>query len=278
MKIVVLSDNRCLNDHLENEHGLCIYLETERYKCLLDTGASDKFIRNAEKLNVDLKAVDFVFISHGHADHIGGLTAFLKINDTAKIVLSKNALNQKFYSNRNGLHDISLKDDITEFVDRLILVENEMTFSNEIQVLNAKSNKYSKPKANVTLFKNAGNGLEPDDFNHELVISFGAKDLLVYTGCAHNGLLNILDTIDLFRSKKIKTVIGGFHLLDGNPEHEFETEIEIEAISNEIRIKYPHTNFVTGHCTGEKVYQQLKHQLNEQIQNFYTGFSINQNI
>ena len=109
MKLVVLSDNQAMNDLLESEHGLCVYLETEQYKCLLDTGASDIFIRNAEKLAIDLSDVDYVFISHGHADHIGGLLAFLQINRKAKVVLSKNATNQSFFSKRNDHKGIHIK-------------------------------------------------------------------------------------------------------------------------------------------------------------------------
>ena len=67
MKFIVLSDNRTINPYLGTEHGLSIYLETENHKFLLDTGASDLYIQNAIKLNVDISAVDFLFISHGHA-------------------------------------------------------------------------------------------------------------------------------------------------------------------------------------------------------------------
>ena len=274
MKIVVLSDNRKLDESLESEHGLCIYLETEHYKCLLDTGASDKFIRNAEKLGVDILAVDFVFISHGHADHMGGLPAFLELNKTAKIVLSKNAINQKFFSQRNGFRQISLNFDFTPFEERFVYVELEMVFRNEIQVFSVKANKYPLSKANATLFKNAGNGMELDDFNHELVISFGTDNLFIYTGCAHKGLLNILGSISLFPSKQIEYVMGGFHLLDSRQGQEFETNAEIEEISVALKQKYPQTNFITGHCTGENAYQQLKEQLNDQLTNFHTGYSI----
>jgi 7,8-dihydropterin-6-yl-methyl-4-(beta-D-ribofuranosyl)aminobenzene 5'-phosphate synthase len=85
VKVVVLSDNRGADRSLENEHGLSVYLAAAFFKCLLETGASDRLIRNAEKMGIDIKAVDFVFISLGHADHLGGLPAFLELNKTAGI-------------------------------------------------------------------------------------------------------------------------------------------------------------------------------------------------
>ena len=69
MKWTVLSDNRSSDSRLSTEHGLSILLETERHKILLDTGASDLFIRNAKQLGINLNDVDYVFISHGHSDH-----------------------------------------------------------------------------------------------------------------------------------------------------------------------------------------------------------------
>jgi len=73
MKWTVLSDNRSCDSQLQTEHGLSVLLETGRHNILLDTGASDVFIRNAEKMGIDLSTVDYVFISHGHSDHAGGL-------------------------------------------------------------------------------------------------------------------------------------------------------------------------------------------------------------
>ena len=80
MQWTVLSDNRSCNPAFETEHGLSIFLQTDRHKILLDTGASDVFIRNAEVLGIDLSTVDYVFISHGHSDHAGGLRYFLEHN------------------------------------------------------------------------------------------------------------------------------------------------------------------------------------------------------
>lgn len=72
-RIFILSDNRTDNPLLQTEHGLSVYMECGVGKLLLDTGASDLFIHNAEALGIDLREVDYCLISHGHNDHIGGL-------------------------------------------------------------------------------------------------------------------------------------------------------------------------------------------------------------
>ena len=272
MKIVVLSDNRKLNKSLESEHGLCVYIETEHYKCLLDTGASDMFIHNAEQMVIDLEAVDYVFISHGHSDHIGGLMAFLKINNKAKIILSKNALSQRFFSNRKGLREISSQIDLHNYQDRFIFIDEVTKFENEIYAFPCQQAIYSLPKANNTLMVEDANGLKPDNFNHEIVVCFGVDNLFVYTGCAHHGILNILNSVQNITGKQISTLIGGFHLLDGYSD-QFETEDEITEIAGVLATNYPDTMIYTGHCTGDNVYSLLKKKLTDNLKFFYTGFT-----
>lgn len=273
MKIVVLSDNKQLQGELGNEHGLCIYLETENYKCLLDTGASDMFIQNAEKMVIDLEDIDYVFISHGHSDHIGGLQAFLEINRKAKVVVSKNALSQRFFSIRKGLREISSKIDIRHYEDRFIFIDEVTEFENEILIFPCRQAIYPMPKANSTLMTEDANGLKEDNFNHEIVVCFGVDDLLVYTGCAHHGVLNILNSVQTITGKRISTLIGGFHLLDGYPD-QYETDEEITDIAESLATDYPNTMIYTGHCTGNNVYKLLKKTLGDNLKSFYTGFTL----
>lgn len=274
MKIRVLSDNRTLNDSLLSEHGLCVYVETPNYKCLLDTGASDNFIRNAKQLGIDLTQIDYVFISHGHADHIGGLAAFLEINSKAKIVMSSQVLNQEFYSKRNGLHSISIKFDVGLLKDRVVYVDNEACFEDDIQVFKVHKTPYPLPQGNRTLFKDSGNGLELDDFDHELIVTFGTEDLVVFTGCGHKGLLNILNAITLNVRQSIRYVLGGFHLLDSTLHTNYESDLEITELSNYLRTNFPLTDFITGHCTGEQSYDQMKKVLESRLRRFFTGYTL----
>ena len=53
MRATVIVDNR-KNGNLQGEWGLSIYIEYRGKKLLLDTGASDLFVTNAQKLEIPL--------------------------------------------------------------------------------------------------------------------------------------------------------------------------------------------------------------------------------
>ena len=151
MKWTVLSDNRTNDSRLETEHGLSILLETDRHRILLDTGASDVFIHNAEHLGIDLSTVDYVFISHGHSDHGGGLRYLMGINQRAKIIVSPDALNGKFISKRGHIHSIS-----TEWPkvskERLITIDKSCEIVDGIYIIAHIPQMHPMPKGNQHLF------------------------------------------------------------------------------------------------------------------------------
>ncbi|MCK4463903.1 MAG: MBL fold metallo-hydrolase [Candidatus Omnitrophica bacterium] len=89
MKITIISDNTIYKPELKKEWGLSCLVEAEHTpRILFDTGASGSvLLHNMEKLHIDPKTVDCVFISHDHWDHTGGLRAFLKLNGNVKLYL-----------------------------------------------------------------------------------------------------------------------------------------------------------------------------------------------
>ena len=151
MKWTVLSDNRTNDNLLKTEHGLSILLETENDCILLDTGASDVFLRNATHLGIDLSTVDYVFISHGHSDHAGGLQHFVNCNRQAKILVSPEAMSGKFFSKRGNLHSITTEwpkiDD-----DRLVRIDQTCTIAGNIHVIAHIPQNHPMPKGNQNLF------------------------------------------------------------------------------------------------------------------------------
>ena len=264
-KIVILSDNREGNALMRTEHGLSVYLETDKHKFLLDTGASDAFIKNTSVLGVKLQDVDYVFISHGHSDHIGGLRYFLDINSKAKVLLSPNIRKAQYFSKRRFLHSISTPLDYSCYGNRFIEIREE-TLIDDFVVYGDLRFHFTIPKGNCNLFVNHGRGLVPDNFEHELVFYV---DGLLFTGCAHHGILNILNSVD----RKVDICLGGFHLLDPHLNESFESETELQFIAREMLDNYPDTKFYTGHCTGDNAFETM-HQANENIMMFRCGMEL----
>ena len=285
MKWTVLSDNRTNDSRFETEHGLSILLEMDKHCILLDTGASDVFIRNAERLGIDLSTVGYVFISHGHSDHAGGLHYIVERNRKAKVLVSPDAMSGKFFSKRGNLHSITAEwpkiDD-----GRLVLIDQTCTIAEDIHAIAHIPQNHPMPKGNQNLYvqNTAGEPTEQrepscshewpsrdggrqsqyihDDFRHELALYV---DGLLFTGCAHSGLENILAACPW----PVHTVVGGFHLLDG-----LETEEELAALAQRLKAKYPETLFYTSHCTGDKVFAILKAVMGEQLHAFSCGTTI----
>ena len=259
MRWTVLADNRTNDPVQETEHGLSILLETECHRILLDTGASDMFIRNAERLGRDLSGVDYVFISHGHSDHAGGLKHLMAVNDKAKIIVSTDAIDGNFFSKRGHQHSITTAwPDIPE--ERLLMISKTCEIADGIHVIAHIPQVHPIPKGNQNLFAETGDGsLMPDDFRHELAFY---ADGLLFTGCAHSGLENILAACPF----PIHIVVGGFHLLDG-----YETKEEINALTQRLKANYPYTQFYTSHCTGDQIFGMMKDVMGEQLHSFRCG-------
>ena len=262
MKWTVISDNRSCDSQFQTEHGLSILLETERRRLLLDTGAGDVFIRNAEKAGIDLSKVDYVFISHGHSDHAGGLRHFMSVNDKAKVIVSPDAVGRKFYSKRQYLHSISTQWP-EDFQDRLLLIDQTCEVCDGVHIIAHIPQTHQIPQGNRHLFVQDDEGkYVNDDFSHELALY---TDGLLFTGCAHSGLENILAACPW----PVKAVVGGFHLLDDH-----ETEEELAALAQRLQEAYPLTQFYTSHCTGDKAFAILKGIMGNQIQPFSCGSNI----
>lgn len=273
MKITVLADNRTIDDAFQTEHGLSIHAETGKNNIIMDTGSSDLFMQNASKLGIDLQNVDYVFISHGHFDHLGGLSYFLEKNDKAKVIMSSEIKNQVYYSKRKGPHSISVNFDFKKYQERIIFVDEQLGISDDIVIFKNKSFKYKLPKGNSTLFRKEPDGnIIPDDFNHELILTIGTDNLFVYTGCSHNGLLNILDTTVSKLSSPVSWAMGGFHLISKKDGFAYETDVELIELGNFLKTEYQETQFFTGHCTCDNAFNKMKTIMGNQLKQFYCGY------
>ena len=252
MKCRILVDNTSDSEgRLQCEHGLSIIFSVNGQQWLVDTGASGLFARNAKQLGYHLNDIDYLVLTHAHYDHTGGLEVFLQENDHAPVLLSDKITDDSYYSKRNdGKRNIGIRQKLfNQYPGRFIRLSGNRLVTSEVAVISDFESIYPKPKGNRMLY----HGDHPDTFDHELalVVRTG-KGNVVFTGCAHNGLLNILHAARRFAPHSpIIAAIGGTHLINPREEQTFETEDEINFIADTLATDSPGIRLITGHCTGQ---------------------------
>lgn len=251
-----------------NEHGLSFYVETNKHKLLVDSGATDMFLRNADMLGVDLTRVDTCVLSHGHYDHSGGLIPFAKINPRARIYMRDSAGGEHYHLMPETAKYIGIDKNILK-LPQIVKVEKNLQIDDELFLFSDLGGKNFPSRSNRELVRKIGNEYIQDDFAHEqcLVIAQGERRILM-SGCAHNGILSILEKYSELFGGYPNIVISGFHMMKKTDYTDDETEY-IRQTAYELM----KTNalFYTGHCTGQKAFGIMKEIMGERLRGFYSG-------
>ncbi|MGR5062967.1 MBL fold metallo-hydrolase [Photobacterium sp. DNB22_13_2] len=279
MIVTALVDNSRLNDRpdLATERGLSLHIQTKDKQLLFDTGNGQAFCSNAKLLNIDIDNVDAVAISHHHHDHCNGLRHFIKQNATAPVYLRASG-DMSFQFRAYGFRkDISIDRTLFEEAQtQLCLVNIATEILPNVFLITDITQNYAQPKGNEYLYACSEQECSHDTFEHELMMVIREEDgIVVFTGCAHNGVLNMVDTaISLFPGARIKAVIGGFHLV-GLPFFNSVggSKKDIRLLGKQL-LAYPIDKFFTGHCTGKKAFALLKEVLGEKLEHLPTGRSV----
>lgn len=281
MKITLLIDNEAhpQQARLHHEHGLSMYFQADGLHWLLDTGNSPLFIENAQKLGIKLEDIDYVFLSHGHKDHTGGIEAFLQINSKATVLISEQVRHKKYYSYRHeSPRDITLQHQVLEqYAPRVRYIKQSQWLSDKLALVTHLPQNHPQPRANSTLYAQDGDGKRlPDTFDHEMALAVKEGDgLIVFSGCAHNGLLNTIEACSAYcKTNKIKACIGGAHLPNKTESSAWELNEEIRDLGRGLLKTYPAMQLITGHCTGKHAQGLLKEVMQQQVQTFYSGCTL----
>ncbi|WP_054956480.1 MBL fold metallo-hydrolase [Paenibacillus dakarensis] len=268
MKITSILENTKQDRKLTAKHGLSLYIETDQMNIIFDTGPDGSYIKNAKAMGIDLSKAHAVVISHGHSDHIGGLSYLNEVNKEAQIYLSEHSLEPHWLRLGGYYHKVGAKKDIQHsFKDRLNFVAKDMEIAKGIHIITLNpANEYTK-----NLYK--GSKKELDDFNHEIMLVIENKNgIVLFSGCSHHGIIDMANiALDKFPGKKIDVIIGGFHLI-GIPIINTlgKSKDEIISIGNSLN-EMPINSIYSCHCTGAKGYKILDSVLKEKLNPFPTG-------
>lgn len=229
MKLTVVVDNNTYIDrYFSGEPGLSFYIEEGDKNILFDVGYSDIFIKNFLKMNLDIKKIDYVAISHGHIDHTWGLTHLINLYSEysiegisfkkPEIIAHPSSFLDKHYNNENIGSLISEDTLIKHFNMNLsadpLWITERLVYLGEIERNNKIEN--SKPIGKVKI-----KGKSIDDYllDDSALVYKSSKGLVIITGCSHSGICNIIEQAKkVCNDERIADVIGGFHLLNPSDE------------------------------------------------------------
>lgn len=246
---------------LENAHGLSLYLETADHCILFDMGPGDEFAHNARALGIDLSAVDLAAISHGHFDHGKGLATFLALNNQAPVFTTARAF-ENHYSEAGW---IGLDPDLEQHPQHRIAREVEEIAPGITLFSNIEHHDLPSP-ANDCLRDDAG----LDHFAHEQSLLIEEEDKLVLIGgCAHRGIVNILETAKEIAGRYPDVVISGFHLAIGGQGACAVDNAYLDEFA--ARLLASGAAFYTGHCTGSEAYKRLAARMGDVLHPCNTG-------
>lgn len=268
MKIFSLVDNLS-NGTLSAEHGLSLYIQLDDGMTLLfDMGQGNLFAENANRLGLSISNVDVAVISHGHYDHGGGLETFLKLNTKAKVYIHPNAFDNHYSLKPEGLKYIGLDASVLSSnlgLERLVFVDGLYEITENIRLFSNVKKDKCFPNANKLLY--GPDKSINDDFVHEqnLLIREHNKWTL-FAGCAHCGILNIMEKAIQLTSTNISSVFGGMHLKNSD-FNEHDENLFIETLCKKLQL-FKNCKYYTMHCTGFEAYTKMKKILNDRIEYF----------
>lgn len=271
MKIINLVEDTQGNNICGKEHGLSFYIETEKHKLLMDAGAGDLFLKNAEILGIDIGQVDILILSHGHYDHGGGIPDFVKVNSRARIYMKATAGADYYHPTPKKDRYIGIDKEIAK-LPQCVLTEGSLEIDEELYLFSDITGQKNRAKGNLQLKKRTESGYIQDTFDHEqcLVIRQEGKHILL-SGCAHNGILNILDRYMEIYGSHPDLVISGFHMVQ---KGEYTKEDIKNIVDTAYALKEMNTVFYTGHCTGKTAYDMMKEIMGEKLQAIHSGETI----
>ena len=256
-KVTVLYDAFGDSAELTKDWGFSALVEHNGKRILFDTGNNAAiFEHNVKALGVDLTKLDFVVISHRHADHTTGLRYVLSVNPKVTVYVPADGANgfggapipETFFRADDSLpakmryFGGSKPEDLTSGklydTGNFVLV-NQLTEVSPgiflVRTVSQKTGTLELPELTLAIKRSNG--------------------LLLVDGCSHAGIEAILEAASVV-DPRTEIVFGGLHLVT-------TPVAEIDALVENLKTKWRVQRIAPGHCTGEPAFARLRKSYGE---------------
>ena len=249
LQITALMDDKTPKDPLLiAEHGLSFFVQYNDLRLLFDCGMTNAAQKNALTLDISLKDLSAVILSHSHYDHAAGYRSLVENGMGSSVLYTgPGFFIPKFAWKENQLKDLSCGFD-PEFLQEHRIAHREIEGIRQIHpgvwLISQFPRIHSFETIPQRFVLKTDDRLIPDDFSDEVCMALEVDGgLAVLVGCSHPGILNMLCLIQESLKKPIRAIFGGTHLVEADAQR-IETTIDsLQAMGLEI--------MGLSHCSGD---------------------------
>jgi len=228
-RLTVLYDNWVGEQGTEADWGFAIVVEHRGTTVLFDTGTKDWILlRNIRELGIDLSTIDSIVLSHDHGDHTGGLFSVLAANHDLKVYAPSS------FS--------------PTFADEVRRTGATVTIAAEMQ------------KIAPAIYTS---GTIDGEIPEQALVVETDDGLLVITGCAHPGVVEMVSQVKENFEADVHMVLGGFHLMRHSAEQVQSVMKELEELG--VQSAGP------THCSGKPATDSFRKEFGDSFVALGTG-------
>ena len=210
MRLKILAEGSTKWQRFIKHWGLSILIDDD---ILFDTfGNPDYVLKQLKRFNANINKIKHIVISHDDWDHVTGLWKILELNQDVVVYICPHFKPE-------------IKTKIKQYGARLVEVE---------VAVNIRDNIYLSGEL-------TGRGKDSDIPEQYMAIN-GAKGLVLITGCAHPGIIEIVEHAKNVFNSDVHLIIGGFHLKDYTSEKAHDIILRLRSLGVQQVIPF--------HCTG----------------------------
>lgn len=209
-QLVIIYDNNSLKSGLVPAWGFSCLIILPQYNVLFDTGGDYSILmHNMREMNINPEEIDSVVISHGHGDHVGGLAKFLGQRKRHITVYLPKSFPESFKEK------VSLMGASIQEIERALMIRKGVHTTGQLG----------------------------ESIKEQSLILKTLKGLVIITGCAHPGIVEIVNHARTLFKQNIYLLIGGFHLMGKSPEEIKEIAKQLDGLKVE--------KIAPCHCSGD---------------------------
>jgi len=266
MKITIICENTVGRLMGLGEHGFSAFIETDQGNYLFDTGRGHSIVKNSLELNKDLRTIKKIFLSHGHYDHTGGLPEVLNLKGRVDVHAHPHVFLDRVHVIKEDEKEtkryvgLPFKRSYLESLGaNFILNKDFIEIEKGIFLTGEVPRKTSFEKPDSRLFSEIDGKTNLDVFSDDQSLLLDTeKGFILILGCAHSGMINIINHVIHKTGKdKFYAMMGGTHL-------DFLTLEQLDESIKTLK-KMRIEKIGVSHCTGMRAAFRLHQEFGDRF-------------